>query len=88
MTNFISFPLRKTACLVPGFSFWKRQVALKGNSRSQTFVKPRTYKGKVYTPTKAMLLHHCSHVSVLFCVSAILVSVPPRLVLELDKMNG
>lgn len=88
MTNFIFFSLRKTACFVHGFSFWKRQVALKRNSRSQTFVKSRTYKGKAYTLTKAMLLHHCNHGSILFSVSAILVSVLPRLVLELDKMNG
>lgn len=46
MTNFISFPLRKTACLVPGFSFWKRQVALKGTPGHKHWLSPERTKGK------------------------------------------
>lgn len=30
--------LRKAACLMHGFSFWKRPIALKKSSGSQTFV--------------------------------------------------
>lgn len=70
------------------FFFLEKADSIKEELWVTNICKSRTYKGNAYPLTKAVLLHHCNHVSVVFCVSAILVSVLPRLVLELDKMNG